>query len=255
MDTAREPGQTSIGPHDPVARDDERKTVRRVRAPDRPRRRLPPSSHRRDFVVRPPLSERNARESLPHGSLPDRATKGERRIETPSLSSAVFEEFRAGGGGSPGILREREARVFELGLDAPLVVPLLELEPQEGSSFVHGEDDGSGGRFYGVQVSSHVHLHGFVFPAPSILPAAWESAAKGKGHAKARGNEASSVSGTSNTGRGRESAGRRASDESGIIVFGGGDGCAGRGCLFWIIVSVVASVVLTVLANLLLVLL
>lgn len=49
----------------------------------------------------------------------------------------------------------------------------------------------------------------------------------------------------------RESLG----DESGIIVFGGGSGCSGRGCLFWVLVSVVLSVVLTVLANLLLYLL
>lgn len=55
----------------------------------------------------------------------------------------------------------------------------------------------------------------------------------------------------------RESAGRRFSDESGIIVFGGGggNGCAGRGCLFWIVVSVIASVVLTVLVNLVLIML
>ncbi len=38
--------------------------------------------------------------------------------------------------------------------------------------------------------------------------------------------------------------------ESGIIVFGGGSGCSGRGCLFWILLSVVLSVILTVLANL-----
>ena len=45
-------------------------------------------------------------------------------------------------------------------------------------------------------------------------------------------------------------------DESGIIVFGGGGGrgCAGRGCLFWIVVSIVLSVTLTVLANLVLLL-
>ncbi len=45
-------------------------------------------------------------------------------------------------------------------------------------------------------------------------------------------------------------------DESGIIVFGGGGGrgCAGRGCLFWIVASVVLSVTLTVLANLVLLL-
>ncbi len=45
-------------------------------------------------------------------------------------------------------------------------------------------------------------------------------------------------------------------DESGIIVFGGGGGrgCAGRGCLFWIVVSVVLSVSLTVLVNLILLL-
>lgn len=30
----------------------------------------------------------------------------------------------------------------------------------------------------------------------------------------------------------------RLGDESGIIVFGGGNGCAGRGCLFWILLSV-----------------
>jgi hypothetical protein len=43
-------------------------------------------------------------------------------------------------------------------------------------------------------------------------------------------------------------------DQSGIIVFGGGGGtrgCAGRGCLFW----TVLSVVLTILANLVLLLL
>ncbi len=41
-----------------------------------------------------------------------------------------------------------------------------------------------------------------------------------------------------------------AGDGSGIIVFGGGSGCSGRGCLFWIIVSVVLSVTLTLLLNL-----
>ena len=49
----------------------------------------------------------------------------------------------------------------------------------------------------------------------------------------------------------------RPGDEAGIIVFGGGGGgrgCAGRGCLFWILVSVVLSVTLTVLANLVLLL-
>ena len=51
----------------------------------------------------------------------------------------------------------------------------------------------------------------------------------------------------------RDRRGRsRASDESGIIVFGGGGGrgCLGGGCLFWILLSVA----LTVLVNLLLVL-
>jgi hypothetical protein len=44
-------------------------------------------------------------------------------------------------------------------------------------------------------------------------------------------------------------------DESGIIVFGGGGrGCAGRGCLFWIVVSIVLSVSLTILVNLILIL-
>lgn len=39
-------------------------------------------------------------------------------------------------------------------------------------------------------------------------------------------------------------------DESGIVVFGGGGrGCSGVGCLGWILISVVLSVVLTVLAN------
>jgi hypothetical protein len=42
-------------------------------------------------------------------------------------------------------------------------------------------------------------------------------------------------------------------DESGIIVFGGGGrGCAGRGCLFWIVASIVLSVTLTILVNLVL---
>ncbi len=43
-------------------------------------------------------------------------------------------------------------------------------------------------------------------------------------------------------------------DESGIIVFGGGgsSGCAGRGCLFWIVLSIMLSVALTVLVNIVL---
>lgn len=39
-------------------------------------------------------------------------------------------------------------------------------------------------------------------------------------------------------------------EESGIIVFGGGRGCAGRGCLFWIVLSVA----LTIFVNLVLLL-
>ena len=53
------------------------------------------------------------------------------------------------------------------------------------------------------------------------------------------------------TGRQEELGG-----ESGIVVFGGGGrGCSGVGCLGWILISVVLSVVLTALANLLLYLL
>ena len=48
--------------------------------------------------------------------------------------------------------------------------------------------------------------------------------------------------------------GRPDDQQSGIIVFGGGRGCAGKGCLFWIVVSIVLSVTLTVLANLVLLL-
>ena len=33
-------------------------------------------------------------------------------------------------------------------------------------------------------------------------------------------------------------------------MFGGGNGCSGRGCLFWILISIVLSVALTVLLNL-----
>ncbi len=48
---------------------------------------------------------------------------------------------------------------------------------------------------------------------------------------------------------------REFGDESGIIVFdGGGRGCAGRGCLFWIVISIVLSVSLTILVNLILLL-
>ena len=43
-------------------------------------------------------------------------------------------------------------------------------------------------------------------------------------------------------------------EESGIIVFGGGNGWAGRGCLFWLVLSVVLSVGLTILVNLILLL-
>ncbi len=38
-------------------------------------------------------------------------------------------------------------------------------------------------------------------------------------------------------------------DEAGIIVVGG-RGCLGRGCLFWLLVSLVLSVILTVLVDL-----
>ncbi len=49
---------------------------------------------------------------------------------------------------------------------------------------------------------------------------------------------------------------RRFGEESRIIMFGGRgggrSGCAGRGCLFWIVISIVLSVTLTILANLVL---
>ena len=41
-------------------------------------------------------------------------------------------------------------------------------------------------------------------------------------------------------------------DESGIIVFGGGRGCSGIGCLIWLVISVALSLGLTVLLNLML---
>ena len=47
-------------------------------------------------------------------------------------------------------------------------------------------------------------------------------------------------------GRGSEPG----SGESGIIVFGGGNGCSGRGSLFWLLISIVLSATLTVLLNL-----
>ena len=43
---------------------------------------------------------------------------------------------------------------------------------------------------------------------------------------------------------------RELSGESGIIIFGGG-GRSGPGCLFWILISVILSVALTVIGNLL----
>jgi hypothetical protein len=57
--------------------------------------------------------------------------------------------------------------------------------------------------------------------------------------------------------RGRPGGRSPLANESGILVFGGGGasrGCAGRGYLFWIVVSVVLSVALTVFANLVLLL-
>lgn len=47
-----------------------------------------------------------------------------------------------------------------------------------------------------------------------------------------------------------ETAARERSGEAGIIIFGGG-GRSGPGCLFWIIISIILSVTLTVIANLL----
>lgn len=49
----------------------------------------------------------------------------------------------------------------------------------------------------------------------------------------------------------KETGERELSGESGIIVFGGGGGGSGPGCLFWILISVILSVSLTVIANLL----
>ncbi|WP_119066776.1 hypothetical protein [Rubrobacter indicoceani] len=45
---------------------------------------------------------------------------------------------------------------------------------------------------------------------------------------------------------------RRPGEAGFIFVGGGGNGCAGRGCLFWIVLSIVASVLLTVGVNLVL---
>lgn len=47
-----------------------------------------------------------------------------------------------------------------------------------------------------------------------------------------------------------ETKARHLSGEAGIIIFGGGGG-SGPGCLFWIIISVILSVTLTLIANLL----
>lgn len=46
----------------------------------------------------------------------------------------------------------------------------------------------------------------------------------------------------------KQTEARERSGESGIIIFGGG---SGSGCLFWILISVILSVALTVIANLL----
>jgi hypothetical protein len=54
------------------------------------------------------------------------------------------------------------------------------------------------------------------------------------------------------SGRGETEDRLRFGDERGVIVFGGGSGCSGRGCLFWILISIALSVILTVLANLVL---
>jgi hypothetical protein len=57
-----------------------------------------------------------------------------------------------------------------------------------------------------------------------------------------------------NGGAGNESGrriGGRLPEESGIVVFGGGSGCSGRGCLFWLVLSAVLSLGLTIFLNLL----
>ena len=48
----------------------------------------------------------------------------------------------------------------------------------------------------------------------------------------------------------KETVARERFGEAGIIIFGGGGG-SGPGCLFWIIISIILSVTLTVIANLL----
>jgi hypothetical protein len=48
----------------------------------------------------------------------------------------------------------------------------------------------------------------------------------------------------------KETVARERSGEAGIIIFGGGGG-SGAGCLFWILISIILSVALTVIVNLL----
>jgi len=58
----------------------------------------------------------------------------------------------------------------------------------------------------------------------------------------------------SEEGRRKEQTGRGPGEEAGFVVFGGGNGRAGGGCLFWILISVALSVGLTILVNLVLLL-
>ncbi len=53
-------------------------------------------------------------------------------------------------------------------------------------------------------------------------------------------------------GRSRSREEERRTGEAGFIIIGGGGRGFGKGCLFWILVSIVLSVTLTVLANLIL---
>src|SRR3954469_9049636 len=98
MSASGEPGERTISTDHPMAGNHQRQPVRGVRPPYSPSR-LGPPDHRRDFSVATGLTEGDARQRLPHDSLPFGADQHERHVELTASPSTVLQQLRTCPGG------------------------------------------------------------------------------------------------------------------------------------------------------------
>src|SRR5919107_4171407 len=114
-----------------------------------------PSEVVRDLPVRPGLSKWDARQLHPHGLLPLRADERERHIEGLAPPAYILGQLFSHAGG-PGLVRlHGVAFVLQILFKDRPVVALYEVQPHEGSIFVHRECERACGRVYLVDVSFH----------------------------------------------------------------------------------------------------